>query len=137
MGRPPPPSFGQCPKENVFFLLMSSLKYDDVFLDQYNADYLHYLFLFPETFVKTKSSKDECSTDIQSYILDKQIIWINGSLSAQLGRLFIDSTFSFLPQSSHLPTTYQMMLSTGIVPRQLSIYSPNANPCCLLLKKSI
>ena len=26
MGRPsPPPSFGQCPKENVFFLLMSSL----------------------------------------------------------------------------------------------------------------
>ena len=27
MGRPPP-SFGQCPKENVFFLLMSSLSYD-------------------------------------------------------------------------------------------------------------
>ena len=25
MGRPPPPSFGQCPKENVFFPLMSSL----------------------------------------------------------------------------------------------------------------
>ena len=25
MGRPPPPPFGQCPKENVFFLLMSSL----------------------------------------------------------------------------------------------------------------
>ena len=25
MGRPPPPSFGQCPKENVFLLLMSSL----------------------------------------------------------------------------------------------------------------
>ena len=23
---PPPPTFGQCPKENVFFLLMSSLK---------------------------------------------------------------------------------------------------------------
>ena len=101
----PPPSFGQCPKENVFFLLMSSLKYDDVFLDKSNADYLHYLFLFPETFVKTKSSKDECSTDIQSYILEKQIIWINGSLSAQLGRLFIYSTFSFLPQNSHLPTT--------------------------------
>ena len=25
MGRPPPTSFGQCPKENVFFKLMSSL----------------------------------------------------------------------------------------------------------------
>ena len=25
MGSPPPPTFGQCPKENVFFLLMSSL----------------------------------------------------------------------------------------------------------------
>ena len=25
MGRPPPPKFGQCPKENVFFLLTSSL----------------------------------------------------------------------------------------------------------------
>ena len=50
-------------------------------LDQYNADYLHYLFLFSETFVKTKSSKDECSTDIQSFIFYKQIIWINGSLS--------------------------------------------------------
>ena len=25
MGRPPPHSFGQCPKENVFFPLMSSL----------------------------------------------------------------------------------------------------------------
>ena len=25
MGRPPPPLFGQCPKENVFLLLMSSL----------------------------------------------------------------------------------------------------------------
>ena len=25
IGRPPPPSFGQCPKENVFFQLMSSL----------------------------------------------------------------------------------------------------------------
>ena len=45
-------------------------------LDEYNADYLHYLFLFPETFVKTKSSKDECSTDIQSYILDNLDQWI-------------------------------------------------------------
>ena len=86
--------------------------------------------------IRSRSSRDECSTDIQSYTLDKQIIWINGSLSAQLERLFTDSAFSFLPQNSHLPTTL-MMLSTWIVPRQLSIYSPNPNPCCLLLKKSI
>ena len=26
MGRPPPPFFGQCPKENVFFQLRSSLR---------------------------------------------------------------------------------------------------------------
>ena len=61
--------------------------------------------------IRSRSSRDECSTDIQSYTLDKQIIWINGSLSAQLERLFTDSAFSFLPQNSHLPTTL-MMLST-------------------------
>ena len=27
MGRPPPPLFGQCPKENVFFVPMSSLTF--------------------------------------------------------------------------------------------------------------
>ena len=27
MGRPPPPSFGQCPKENVFFSLIYLLTY--------------------------------------------------------------------------------------------------------------
>ena len=36
MGKPPP-SFGQCPKENVFFLLMSSLSRTEKYSDPTNC----------------------------------------------------------------------------------------------------